>query len=115
MNETDLLHAFIEAAPFALPNVRIFRRNVINVQAVQGFRARNGIPGQADAYAIVKGGLHIEIETKAARGKLAAAQLRWRDFCHTWRVPHLVLRAGNGEAPDATIERWLSELLAAIP
>lgn len=114
MNETDLLHRFIERVPHALPYVRVFRRNVLNVQTIQGFRARNGTKGQADAYALVLGGRHVEIETKAARGVMADAQIAWRAFCDTFRVPHLVLRARKGEPADATVARWIDELREMI-
>lgn len=109
-SETDLLHLFIERVPFVLPNLRVFRRNVINVEAKGGYRVRNGIAGQADAYAIRKGGLHVEIETKAARGKLRTAQVAWRGWCHAWGVPHLILQARLGETSDATVQRWIAEL-----
>ena len=114
MNETDLLHLFIERTPFALPHVRVFRRNIINVETKQGFRVRNGIKGQADAYALVEGGLHIELETKAARGVLAEHQLAWRDHCRSRRIPHLVLRARRGEQPMKTVDRWIGELRAVL-
>lgn len=109
-NETDLLHTLIARAPSALPNVRVFRRNVLNVATAHGFRARNGIPGMADAYALVVGGLHVEIETKSARGQLRGAQENWAEFCHGWGVPHVVLRAQRGEPPDRTVARWIAEL-----
>ncbi len=114
LNETDLLWAFISQAPKALPSVRIYRRAVVNVQAVQGFRVRAGIPGQADAYALCRGGLHVELETKAATGRLEQAQKRWRAFCREFRIPHMVLRAAPDEAPEATVERWIDELAATL-
>ena len=114
MNETDLLHLFIKRAPFALPYLRVFRRNVLNVETKQGFRARNGIKGQADAYAIVHGGRHVEIETKAARGVMAEQQKAWRAFCQTFDVPHLVLRARPAEPPGETVNRWIEEMRAVV-
>lgn len=117
LNETDLLHLYIERVPFALPHVRVFRRNVINRTVSEGDRKytlRNGIKGQADAYALVRGGLHVEIETKAASGTLRDAQERWREFCIAHEIPHLVLRAKKDEAPTVTIERWVSELAECL-
>jgi hypothetical protein len=114
MNETDLLHLFIAAAPHTLPDVRVFRRNIINVETIHGFRARNGIAGQADAYAIFRGGRHVELETKAARGTMRKAQIAWRAWCERWQVPHLVLRAVKGEQPSDTVVRWIAELGAAV-
>lgn len=112
-SETDLLFMFIQRAPLAFPGVRVFRRNVINrVVEERGrkFALRNGIAGQADAYALVKGGRHVEIETKAARGVMRDAQWAWRSFCRDWGIPHLVLRARSDEDEEATIARWLEEL-----
>lgn len=114
LNETDLLHIFIERVPFVLPQCRVFRRAIINVEAKQGFRVRNGIKGQADAYALVKGGRHVEIETKAARGTLREAQEAWRAWCAEWGVPHLVLKARKNDHPMVTVERWVNELAGVV-
>lgn len=115
MNETDLLHLFMVRAPLALPEVwRIERRNIINVETNFGARVRNGVKGQADSFALLVGGWHVEIETKAARGVLADAQRRWREACVARNVPHLVLRAGKGETPDATVARWIEELRTVV-
>jgi hypothetical protein len=116
MNETDLLHLFIQRTPIAIPTVRVFRRNIINrVVEEHGrkFQLRNGIKGQADAYALVTGGLHIEIETKSATG-MREAQKRWRSFCEERRIPHLVLRAHRGESSTDTVTRWIDELRAVV-
>lgn len=113
-SETDLLHAWIAHVPYALPHVRVFRRMVLNVETTRGFRARNGIPGQADAYALVRGGGHVEIETKSARGQLQAKQQAWRHFCAGFAIPHLVLRVAKSELPAVTIQRWTNELHAIV-
>lgn len=114
LNETDLLHLLIQRVPMTLPEVRVFRRNIINVEAKGGFRVRNGIKGQADAYAIVRGGRHVEIETKAARGTMREAQELWRTFCLTFGIPHLVLRAAKDESADSTVARWIEELRTTL-
>lgn len=114
LDETDLLHVFIARAPLTLTHVRLFRRNIINVEAKGGFRVRNGIKGQADAYALARGGAHVELETKAARGIMREAQLRWRAFCLAFGIPHLVLRALPQEDPDDTVARWIGELRATL-
>jgi hypothetical protein len=117
LSETDLLHIFIERAPHVLPHVRVFRRNVINRTVTEGdrkFTLKNGIKGQADAYALIRGGRHVEIETKAARGAMREAQERWRDFCLAFAIPHLILKAKKDEAPVVTIERWVEELREII-
>lgn len=115
MTETDLLHHFILHAPLVIPTLwRVERRNVINVESKHGARVRNGVKGQADAFALFHGGLHVEIETKAARGVMAEAQERWRDACVSKGVPHLVLRARRDETADETVTRWIDELRAVV-
>lgn len=118
MSEHDLLALFLREAPKALPRVRVFRRNIIRRQVqIEGRDVHlvNGIPGQGDAYALVRASApnsarHVEIETKAAQGRMRAAQERWAAFCAEWGVPHLVLRARAGEEPRATVTRWIDEL-----
>lgn len=117
MNETDLLHVMIERVPFAIPDARMFRRNIINVTATaQGrtWRARNGVVGQADAYVLLRGGRHVEVETKAATGTMREAQLKWQSFCRAFRIPHLELRAEKNETPEATVERWVEVLRLTV-
>lgn len=117
LNETDLLHMLIERVPFALPHVRVFRRNIINrkvTEAGRTFVIRNGIKGQSDAYALIKGGRHVEIETKAATGRLEKEQKAWRAYCAAFEIPHLILRARPQEAPVVTIERWVNELAEVV-
>jgi hypothetical protein len=111
-SEGDLVSMLLEAAPFALPRLRIFRRPIINTRSTEGFRVRTGIPGQADCYAVVAGGRHIELEAKAARGHLETAQKAWREWCRAFEVPHLVLRAKAGEPPGDTVQRWIEEIRA---
>lgn len=117
MNETELLMKFIADVPEALPNVRVFRRTIISAEVARGgrsFRLKAGIKGQADAYAIALGGQHVEIETKAAKGRMLDEQKAWRAWCLAWHVPHLVLRAKAKEHPAATVERWIAELRAVL-
>lgn len=102
----------LQAAPYALPNMRLFRRVVVNVEAKQGFRVRAGVKGQCDIYAIARGGRILEVETKARRGVLSPAQLAWQAFCLGWGVPHIVLIEKRGETPDETVNRWLGEIRA---
>jgi hypothetical protein len=117
MSEHDLLALFIREAPKALPACRVFRRNIIRQTVNRDGREvhlRNGIPGQADAYALLKGGRHVEIETKSAAGRMRAAQERWRAFCAAWGVPHLVMKARAGEEPADTVARWIEELRGVL-
>ncbi len=110
MGELDLMWLLLKEAPAALPDLRLFRRAVVNVEAKHGFRVKAGIPGQCDIYAIQKGGRIYEIETKARRGGLSPAQKQWRAFCFSWDIPHLVLTEGKGETAEATVSRWLQEI-----
>ena len=113
MNELAYQHAFIAAAPYHLP-ARLYQRNIINTQTIHGTRVRNGIKGQADIECIVFGGLHIELEAKAIKGRLSPQQLKWQAFCHRNDIPHLVVRVAPDETPDQTIARWIEELRTCI-
>ncbi len=112
-SETDLLHSFMAAVPHALPHARVFRRNVINAKTSFG-RVRNGIKGQSDAYCLVRGGLHIEIEAKSATGSLTKEQLAWQAFCMRFDIPHIVISARRAESPADTVARWVSELRTVV-
>lgn len=115
LSETELLHQLILRAPAVLPDVRVFRRNVGLFRSLEGKRAIYiGVEGQCDAYALLRGGRHIEIEAKAAKGTLANAQKAWRAWCERWDVPYLVIRARRDETPDETVNRWIDELRAVV-
>lgn len=113
LTENEVAAKFAAEVPFQLPQVRVFRRNIVNADVERNgrhFRARAGIKGQADYYAIVDGGGHIEIETKAAKGRMLDEQKAWRALMISMRVPHLVLRILPNEHPDATVDRWIRAL-----
>lgn len=117
MIEIELMRMFMAEVPAALPHVRVFRRDIINAEVSHGgrsFHVKSGTKGQADLYALVDGGLHVELETKAAKGRLADEQKVWREFCLSRRIPYLTLRACKGEHPAVTCERWIAELRAVI-
>lgn len=123
MTETQLLHLMIQRAPAELPDARIFRRNVGLFRTIgpatddlvpSGRLVKVGIEGQADAYALLRGGINVEIETKSAKGAMREAQLRWRAFCETWCIPHVVLKARRGAEPDAIVAEWIEELRAVF-
>jgi hypothetical protein len=114
VTELDLMWTLVTELPKALPNVRPFRRQVVNVEAKQGFRVRAGVPGQCDLYLLVRGGRIVEVETKARRGVLSGAQKQWRDFCETWQIPHLVLAERADDSPEATVARWIEEIRAVV-
>jgi hypothetical protein len=54
-HESDLMRAYIEAIPFAIPRMRVFRRNILQAKLEGGFHVKAGIPGQCDAYAYLAG------------------------------------------------------------
>ena len=116
MSETDLLWMFLQAVPREMPHVLAFRRNIIRGATIGKSQSRisNGIPGQADAYAVARGGKHVELETKSVAKQLEPKQRAWRDRCEQLEIPHLVLRANKGEAPEATVARWVDELAHAL-
>jgi hypothetical protein len=114
MLESTLQNALLLAAPKKLPNLRLFRRNVGTARLRGGHTVSFAVAGQADLYALVVGGRHIEVELKQASApkKLPADQQAWADFCHTWSVPHIVLRARPEETVEQTVDRWCDELRA---
>jgi hypothetical protein len=112
--EGQLQDALLLAAPRALPALRLFRRQVHMVR-VEGRVMRAGIKGMADLYGVWHGGAHVELELKAAGGRLSPEQEAWRAFCAEWRIPHLVLTAQRGEAVADTVARWLAEIARLTP
>lgn len=114
MSELDLDKAFLQAIPYAMPNVMAFQRPIVNTEAKGGWWIRAGVPGQADIYVVVKGGRHIEVETKMASRKLRPAQEAWRIRCEHMGITYLVLRARTGETANMTVARWVDELRSVV-
>ena len=114
MSELDLDRAFLLAIPYHLPQVMAFRRNVVNVRSELGFRVRAGVRGQADIYCIVRGGGHVEIETKMPGRKLRIEQIAWRQRCEAMQIPYLLLYGIRRSTPAATVESWIEALREAI-
>ncbi len=112
-SEADLGAMLCLAFPSRFPRLLIFRRNIVNVETKEGWRARAGIRGQADYY-VMGAGVHIEVETKAHRHKWYEAQLAWRARCAELGVPYLEARAVKGEEPEQTVQRWLDEIAALV-
>jgi hypothetical protein len=114
--ELDLQRAFLLAVPAAMPDVLMFERPIIQHATVKSNRGAKdwhlnvGVPGQADCYAVGRGGLHVELEMKALKGRLGELQKAWRARCLELGIPHLVLRAGKGETAEDTVARWVSQL-----
>jgi hypothetical protein len=113
--ESDLKAALLLAAPRLLPDLRLFRRQVMRVLVPDTERVvAVGIKGQADLYGLWRGGRHIELELKTATGRLTPHQVVWQSFCRSWGVPHLVLRERVNETTDETVERWIGEIQKEI-
>ena len=109
--ESALQARLLRVAPVALPDLRLFRRNVGSARVRGGAVVTFAIAGQCDLYAIEKTtARHIEIELKSATGSLEPDQRAWRNFCESWGIPHAVLKAQKDETLDDTIGRWCREL-----
>ena len=109
MREIPLMQAFQHAATMQLPHVRLFRREILKT-VIEGRWVKAGITGQCDLYGVVRGGLHVEVETKAIGGRLSPEQKTWREWCQRGDVRHLLLTVAKGEEPEATVQRWVEEL-----
>jgi hypothetical protein len=113
--ESTLKRALLLAAPRELPDLRLFNRPILRVKLPNPDRTfAIGIRGQSDLYGLYRGGLHIELELKTAKGTMRAHQLTWRAFCLKWGVPHFVLQARTDESVDQTVGRWCGEIRAVV-
>jgi len=113
MIESDYIAPLLIRAPYVIPTLRLFRRQIM--VARRGDRVmRAGVPGQADLYGYVQGGRCVEIELKGVDGRQSDEQRAWQAFCASWGVPYVLLRATRGEARRQTIERWCGELKAQL-
>ncbi len=83
---------------------------MVGAAEVRGATVRFGIKGQSDLHGYRRGGAGVEVELKAAGGRLTDDQKRWREFCLAWGVEHHVLTARADETAEETIERWIGEL-----
>lgn len=129
-HESDLMRAYIEAIPFAIPRMRVFRRNIMSARLSGGHYVKAGIPGQCDLYGYLRRivevrningsvighvpgsatwAVGIEIECKSATARWTDKQKAWRAFCEEWRIPYLALEAKKDETPGQTVNRWVDE------
>ena len=106
--ETDYIRALLARTSVEFRDVRLFRRNT-GIIALEDRVFRAGIPGQADLYALARGGKHYEIECKRF-GKLSEAQDRWMEWCAQWDIPWLLLSVDKAEQPSETVDRWMWQL-----
>lgn len=113
-SEAQLQTAFLLAAPAALPTLRLFRRNIGVARLHGGHVVRFGVPGQSDLWGVTRGGVHLEVECKAYGGRLSPDQLRWSEWCATWGIRWVLLKAWKGETSEQTVERWVYEVRMAL-
>lgn len=101
---------------------RAWRQNSGELVIEQGGvrrRVRLAPPGSGDIVVIVKGGLYVEIETKASRGKLRDAQKARAKWLNSWGALHVSVRPQTKdigesvrlamEVIDAAIARRMEE------
>lgn len=103
--------------PYKIPTLRLFVRPIVNSEVTRNgktFHVRAGIKGQCDLYGIVEGGGHIELELKAAKGRLSPEQETWMALMRRMGVPCLVLKSEKDETPEETVNRWISEIAACL-
>lgn len=112
--ESDAKWGFVESVPHVLVGVRVYNRPIFHGAQIKGSRVSAGIAGQADLYAIVPGGLHIEIETKSATAKVRKRQEAWREHCRLHAIPYMMPRARLGEDVEQVVQRWVRELRQLI-
>jgi hypothetical protein len=118
MNELPLMKLFL--GQYRNQSVKLFRRNIIDrhmqdIHTGAVSHVKSGLKGQCDAHGFVRRpadrlAIPIEIEFKAARGRLSEGQVNWRDTCQNWNVPWLLLEVGKEELPTDTLTRWTKEL-----
>lgn len=90
----------------SLPNVRIWRQGVGRARSFDGERVMTfGIPGMADLSGILACGLRVEIECKAARGRLRLDQQRWRDMIRAMGGIWVEARSSD-DVLEALKEHW---------
>jgi len=110
--ESELQAALFLQAPFAIPDLRLFRRN-ISVVRIGDRRIKHGIKGQSDIHGYWKGGQAIELELKALGGSTREGQKEWAAFCQEWGVTYLLLKPFKEETVKTTVDRWLTEIRAS--
>lgn len=111
LSESDLKSQFLLRAPVALPELRLFRRNVGVARAASGNMVRFGIKGLPDLYGLWRGGKYIELELKSKNGRLRPEQAAYAAWCKTWGITHLVLVEASLN-PESSIDDWIRQIAA---
>lgn len=123
MLETEYRRRYLAACSRALPDLRLFNRNVGFFKTPGGGGFRAGIKGQADIYGFFRlrrgpfiDGVQtritipIEVELKKFGQSLKPEQEAWRNWCQEWEVPYLLLEEKSKTAiPSDTIGEWVNQ------
>ena len=115
MLESALKRLFLAELPKMLPDLRLINRVVGNFEASGGPGQPNrsvnvGIKGLPDLHGWRRGGAAVEVELKAATGRMRPEQERFRAWCQQWGIQHYVLQARKDETPEQTVSRWIEEI-----
>jgi hypothetical protein len=108
--ETELRRFYVAKCTAAIPDTRLFIRNVGQFQDERGNVFKAGITGQADVWGWLFRTPHpmpLEIELKNVRTKETDEQRAWKAYCDSNGVPHLKLRAKKNETPRQVVDRWV--------
>lgn len=126
-HELELTKLFLIA--YRRPNVRLFRRNIINttvrhLHTDEVMNLKSGQVGQADLTGYARrmrddagghGGrfgfsVPIEIELKGFGTPVSDEQVNWETWCRDWGIVYMRLRANKNETGNETVGRWTFEV-----
>lgn len=118
-HELELTKLFLIA--YRRPNVRLFRRNIINttvrhLHTDEVMNLKSGQVGQADLTGYARRGnktgfsVPIEIELKGFGTPVSDEQVNWETWCKDWGIVYMRLRANKNETSGETCARWTFEV-----
>lgn len=96
----------------AIPNLRVFKRQVGVFKTTAGTHIKIGIKGQADLYALVKtkhGLIHIEIEVKSGAAVQSKEQKHWQNFIESMSGLYIIAR--TPEQTELEIKNAIGKML----
>lgn len=99
--------------------LRIWRQNVGNIPIrdrtgkVQRIFSAGPPNGAADITGIMAGGVRLEIEVKAAKGKASPEQQAWRRMIEAHGGVYIVAQYDEATSDDENVARVVAEVLAA--
>lgn len=107
VSEAHIL-AEIMARCGARADCRLWRQNTGALRDSDDRLVRYGIPGQADISGIYLDGRRIEIEVKAAKGRVSDAQKAWAEMIKNHNGLYLLARSAD------EVHAWLDELAMGL-